>query len=379
MGSGPDISEAPLQTAPASWGDSFRPAPTSRGDREPVFSTFLRANLVVWLGFTVFSTLARVVFFQSLTAGLLLTTLLDPIGFAYTCALHLLYRRLIAAPVRPATAVLVVIVCSLSGGFLQTILMELIKSQTAIISVPVDAAGGRPITIIFYTTTFVGWSIGYFWIATHLAMRTERLRRMEAEAAALRAELHELQMQLDPHFLFNALNTIAVEIQDRPKVALDMTRSVATYLRDNLEQGGTPLCPLEEELDLVRAYLKIQALRFDDRLDIDLDVDSDTLSVRVPRLLLQGLVENAIKHGRKAENGRYLVRVTARREGNALTLQVVNHGRYRPAARPGRGLGIENTRRRLEIHYPDRHLLTIGQDGDTVTARLILEGAPCYA
>ncbi|WP_171060988.1 sensor histidine kinase [Poseidonocella sp. HB161398] len=202
------------------------------------------------------------------------------------------------------------------------------------------------------------------------------MRRSEAEAAALRAELRFQQGQLDPHFLFNSLNTIATEIPDRPEVALEMTRAVSSYLRAGLDWAGEDICAFCTEMENVTDYPRIQQMRFEDRLHRRIDMEAQTLDMRVPRLILQSLAENAIKHGHKDRSGCYDLRITARQRDGGLSLAVVNAGRYAPGERSGTGL--KNLRRPSAIAYPGRHRIRIVQDRPEVAVHLLLEAEPCY-
>ena len=174
----------------------------------------------------------------------------------------------------------------------------------------------------------------------------------------MRAELQHLRLQLDPHFLFNALNTLAAEIPERPQAALEMTRRIAAYLRYSLDKHNRQVCPLADEIDAVRAYIRIQELRFEDRLRCRIEVDPATRSVAVPHLVVQGLVENAIKHGLepKAEGGR--LEIVAEVVDGDLFVHVIDTGVGFMPKGDG-GVGLANVRERLHALYGDRAELII--------------------
>src|SRR5690606_20087425 len=106
---------------------------------------------------------------------------------------------------------------------------------------------------------------------------------------ALQLELEHLQLQVEPHFLFNSLNTIVAEITERPVIAEEMTRRLAGYLRYSLDRRGRGLCRMEEEIEAAQAYIAILALRFDKRLACHCKIDPATLNIEVPHMTLQGL------------------------------------------------------------------------------------------
>lgn len=182
--------------------------------------------------------------------------------------------------------------------------------------------------------------------------------RLEAQLAG--AELRALKMQVHPHFLFNTLNTATVLVEENPAAAKDVLGLLADLLRATLDQSGTQEIRLAEELELLETYLAIERTRFPDRLSVDLDVPDELREAWVPNLVLQPLVENAVRYGiaPRAAPGRISIR--ARCDGGVLTLAVADDG---PGVRPGpkgTGLGIANTRARLERLYGRAGRLDLG-------------------
>ena len=360
------------------------PDPATAEGRDATYAgfariTFWQANLVAFAFYVVFAFAARAVFYENAAHALILSAFLDPLTFAYTIFLRWIYLRELASGVRLTRAVLLVIGLSLAAGLVLTGCVNILRAYVILTGRFHQGFGGPFIQLFFFTTVFVSWSVACFWLMAHSEMRAERLRRIEAEAAALEAELHQLQMQLDPHFLFNALNTLAAEIPDNPETALEMNRLIADYLRGGLDRRAQVLSQLSAELEQARAYVRIQALRFEDRLDFTLDVEDAALGVLLPPLVLQGLVENAVKHGLTSSPGPLHVRVRVAGDEARLSIEVANEGVYAPRPGPGRGVGLDNTRRRLAIHYPDRHSLTVTQEGRDVVARILVEGAPVFS
>jgi two-component sensor histidine kinase len=186
---------------------------------------------------------------------------------------------------------------------------------------------------------------------------------LEARLAA--AELSALKMQLQPHFLFNTLNAISVLMTEDVEKANQMLVRLSELLRLTLESSGHQQVSLKQELDFLERYLGIERIRFSDRLDVHLDVEPETLDARVPNLILQPLVENAIRHGiaPRAEGGRLDVR--ARRRNGKLELTVHDDG---PGMAPGHaatdssnGIGLANCRARLTQLYGDDHGFEYGR------------------
>jgi LytS/YehU family sensor histidine kinase len=178
----------------------------------------------------------------------------------------------------------------------------------------------------------------------------------------LEAKLQALRMQLNPHFLFNTLNTISALIHDDPSMADRMVVRLGDLLRRTLEHRDAHEVPLRDELSFLRDYLAIEQARFGDRLTATIDVAPETESLYVPFLLLQPLVENAIRHGIEPREEPGHVTVTARRDGNQLELRVVDNGdglADAAGAPPSEGIGLANTRTRLAYLYEDEHSLEL--------------------
>ncbi|WP_225562044.1 histidine kinase [Rhodanobacter sp. DHB23] len=184
-------------------------------------------------------------------------------------------------------------------------------------------------------------------------LRDERLRNARLETQLVQAQLQALRMQLQPHFLFNTLNAISALALADPLQARLMIARLSDFLRLTLEERHAPQVPLARELEFLRCYLDIQQVRFQDRLSTRLDVDDDTLHAAVPNLILQPLVENALRHGllAKAEPGS--LHVAGRRDGEVLVLCVDDDGLGLPPEGASEGIGLANTRARLAMLFGD--------------------------
>lgn len=233
----------------------------------------------------------------------------------------------------------------------------------------------------YYCFVFTSWGIARLWTAAEIAARREAERAAGARAEALRAELQNLRHQLDPHFLFNALGGIASEITLRPQEAVEMVRDLADYLRYSLDHHDVTVAPFADEIEAMRAYLDLQKARFGGSLQFQLCADIEARRQRTPAYLLQSLVENAVKHGLKSGRTPLNVTVQATCDDAGLHIVVANTGTldavWMNHGDPGVGLSI--LRRRLALHYPERHSFDIRQAGDMVRAQLELRGEPCSA
>jgi LytS/YehU family sensor histidine kinase len=177
----------------------------------------------------------------------------------------------------------------------------------------------------------------------------------DLEARLAEAELSALKMQLQPHFLFNTLNAISVLMTEDIEKANQMLVRLSELLRVTLESSGRQQVSLKQELDFLERYLGIERIRFSDRLSVHIDVEPETLDACVPNLILQPLVENAIRHGiaPRAEGGRLDVR--ARRRNGKLELEIHDDGpgMEQGHAEPRNGIGLANCRARLAQLYGD--------------------------
>src|ERR1017187_9739354 len=212
--------------------------------------------------------------------------------------------------------------------------------------------------------------------AAEIAAKVESLRQQEMNRLVSQAELRALQSQINPHFLFNALNTLYGSIPGESPATRRMVINLAEIFRYFLQSDKT-FVPLAEEMQIVRAYLEVEQNRLGNRLEIEIQVDRDIEQVPIPVLSIQPLVENAIKHGiaGRTEPGR--VRIKANRRGEELRISVENSGSGKPAGSAGTGVGLQNVKRRLEICYgPSSHLaLSLTPDAATVELRIPLAKA----
>lgn len=191
-------------------------------------------------------------------------------------------------------------------------------------------------------------------LATDISRRLELNRRRQLDAAHLeanlaRAELENLRLRLQPHFLFNALNTVSAVMYEDPRRADEVLDRLGELLRASLEQDRIDEVSLAEELAILDAYLAITRARFGDRLIVEVAVPVELETARVAPLLLQPLVENAVRHGRAERDGHGRIRVSARAVGDRLSLEVWDNGDGSSAAAGGTGLGLEATRERLRL------------------------------
>ena len=217
------------------------------------------------------------------------------------------------------------------------------------------------------------------WLLFYVALtagRRFREKEVRLQLALREAELRALEAQVNPHFLFNCLNSIRALVLENPPLAQDMITRFATILRYNLHRDLNHTVPLAAEVDVVSDYLALEGVRLEDRLRVRFAIDPEAGKIPIPPMLLQTLVENAVKHGiATLPNGGDLV-VRAAIEGDSLRVQVENSGRLAEPKPGGTGVGLGNTRERLRILYGDRAHLDLRNGDGRVTATLLIPRMP---
>lgn len=244
--------------------------------------------------------------------------------------------------------------------------------------------GGHPRALIMSAASallFGGVAAYFFYARTRLVeaeaeARAEKLRRLEQEALAAQTELRLLQAQIEPHFLFNTLSNIVSLVDADAAAAKTMLLDLTALLRTALARTRRPAVALSEELDLLRAYLGIMAIRMGPRLQWRIEADADTLDAQLPPLLVQPLVENAIRHGLEPRPDGGVLTIRCHRAGDNIEVAVEDSGRGFTDAQGG-GIGLANVRERLRACSGESAALGLeANPAGGVTARLTLPYFP---
>lgn len=232
-------------------------------------------------------------------------------------------------------------------------------------------AGGLLATswrVMHRNTTFLYWVIVGMYILldyqSHLKDRA--IQTAELESLLAHARLNALRAQLHPHFLFNALNAISAYVEEKPRQARQMLEQLGDLLRISLAHSAEHEIPLSQEISFIDRYLKLQTVRFDQRLQVTLNPDPQVLDALVPPFILQPLVENAVRYGAAARTSPTLVKVDAWRDNGHVCLQVRDDGPGLPSGwsfERNAGIGLSNTRERLRHLYgPDGHSFEVASE-----------------
>ncbi len=219
----------------------------------------------------------------------------------------------------------------------------------------------------------------HFWAITILffaldfydQFKDQSYRSIQLESQLNDSKLQNLRMQLNPHFLFNALNTVSMMVRkDKKSPAINMISGISDLLRSSLNMSNEQFISFKEEVELLKKYLHIEEQRFSDRLKVEYDIDENVWGVKVPNLLLQPLVENALKYGVEHNINEAYILISAVEHNERLQLKIYNKGNLLQLP-VTEGIGLKNTRSRLEISYPTYYFnLDNAEDASGVVATI---------
>lgn len=259
------------------------------------------------------------------------------------------------------------LLCSLFISFTTTVVSVLIN--------PAEKSELTPLLIIInifaILVLVLFWNAIYFTFHFFQKSRKQELNNVSLEASRNEIELKNLRSQLNPHFLFNSLNSIRALIDLEPSKAKEAVTSLSNLLRKSLILGKENIVTLEEELEMVSNYLELEKIRFEERLLVKLNLDETLNDFPLPPFSLQMLVENAIKHGiSNLMDGGEIIIETKKTE-QAVIISVINSGEI--SGNMDTGIGIENTKRRLALQFKEKAEFELTQKGKQVIARLIFK------
>lgn len=359
------------------------PDPLLTGRKRRAF--FWRLQILGWSAFALVDFANRLLTYRSLQIAVVITLILWPLLIALSSGLAWFYSNHLPKNRLGGPSILIVLLLSIASAFVAVGVGYAIRRTQGWEIPGWHTVEEMIVPLIHYSVVLGGWTVCFLWIRTELDRRAAIRRAFAVQAEAMKAEIQHLRLQLDPHFLFNALNGVAEEIPEDPAAALAMMRDLSAYLRHSLSSIDQPVVPVEAEVTSLRAYLRIQEARFGAKLRTRLAMDPDAALRPIANFLLQPLVENAVKYGARKDGLDVTVRIKT--DGGALRIAIINTGTLEPQTtrKRGRGIGLANVRRRLAVHYPDRHQFRLEEvpanpargKPARVVASLILEGEPC--
>jgi LytS/YehU family sensor histidine kinase len=341
-------------------------------------SLFWTLHIGGWLGYALSQYLGALVY-EKVSGYFVVIAIAAVGGFLFSLELRYIYRRLWTRSPR------VIIAGVLISCYLFALLWRVIINGAWMLIAPDMEM--RSILEIFGATMssmylLLCWSAIYFGVKYYESLQEQREATLRAGALAQEAQLKMLRYQLNPHFLFNTLNAISTLILDNENRTANLTvMRLSEFLRYTLDQDPMKKVTLRQEIEAMNLYLTTEKLRFGDRLKLEYAVEDAALEALVPSLLLQPLIENAVKYAVSPSEKGGAIRIEGRARGSMLELAVADDGPGLNAnATPGsgRGVGLRNTRERLAVLYEDRHrFVTIdNKPGLRIELGLPMEVAP---
>ncbi len=215
-------------------------------------------------------------------------------------------------------------------------------------------------SLMYWFWFYFCWTTAYLALSYSITVQEQERHAAELAVMAQEAQVRALRYQINPHFLFNTLNAIAALIRDAPARAEEMVVQLSEFFRRSLAVNPMEDLTLSEEVELQRLYLEIERTRFPDRMRFDVELGEGSAEARVPALLLQPLVENAVKHGVARSEGPTCIRIGARVEGPVLEIVVENDAKAGGRAASGEKVGLRNVQDRLASRFGDRASLSAG-------------------
>ena len=218
----------------------------------------------------------------------------------------------------------------------------------------------------------VPWTLIYYFYHYIENSRKQQLDTLKLEALVKELELKTIKAHINPHFIFNALNSIRALVDENPARARTAITELSNILRSSMQAEKLETVTFEKELNIVKDYLALEHIRFEDRLQIEYDIDEDTLDQPIPPMMLQTLVENAIKHGISKQVDGGIVKIVSDFKDDYHELMITNTG-YLNGSRNGDGFGLASTKNRLQILFGQRANFDIREvNGNTVQARVLI-------
>ncbi len=335
-----------------------------------IYSSFWFLQISGWLIYMVAIYITFLTVSTNSLGLLYIKTFRAIVGFFLTLILWQIYRRLVNR-ISLSSIVLVVLILSVVFGIAWALIENgyiwaISKEYNFFNDLP-----KLPKVALDYAMTITGWSAIYFGIKYWQKWQTERENALQSVALANKAQLEMLRYQLNPHFLFNALNSIRASVDEDSARAKQMITQLSEFLRYSLLHESTKKISLREELEAVQNYLAIEKIRFEEKLEIEFDVESAAEDFKVPCFLLNPLVENAIKHGLQTSEKPLKIKISAKVLENKLVLEVANSGKLKNGMESnGTKIGLKNVRERLEKLFGANGKFELQQDNGLVKARI---------
>ncbi len=335
--------------------------------------SFWTLQLIGWTGYTIDRFISLEGRFFPVAATYI------AVAFGLTLLLRPIYHRVWKKTQSIIIIGLTAIFCSITAAFLWLVLGEIIFDFFGIREIKYERFADFLWDSFRYSLQhhkpflFLSWSSLYFGIKYWQSKRTEEELALKANALAQETELKMLRYQINPHFLFNSLNSASALIRENPKRAEKMLDELSEFLRYSLNKTKAGLVTLNEEIEAVQNYLNIEKIRFEEKLVVDFQISESVLNFNLPNFLLHPLIENAVKYGMQTSDLPLKIRIRAEKLDETVLIEVINSGFWVENGNlngNGTNVGIKNVRKRLEQFFPGRHEFGISKEPASVRITL---------
>lgn len=286
-----------------------------------------------------------------------------PVGITITHLFRYLIKKFNVLRYTIFYQIPIVVISGFVNAFLFFALTIGIAKALGIITYKIDVVAAIS-NILSLTVIFVFWSLIYFGFHFFDNYKRTEIQNLKLEANTKEVELNKLKSQLNPHFMFNSMNSIRALVDEDPKKAKVAITQLSNILRNTLMMHKNKYITLEEELVLVKDYLELEHIRFEERLNFNFEIDPNTLSLNVPPMMIQTLVENGIKHGiSKYPEGGHIIIITQKVE-DVFNIEIINTGQLVLNSKSDSGFGVENTTNRLELLFGNKASFSLKNKDD---------------
>lgn len=343
-----------------------------------------RKKLLYWgvqfIGWTTYFLLSILLLYSTqdliLTSRLFLfasLSILSTVFISHGIRFTIIRQNVIVKPIYQI--ILITLILSVAGAFMLESLQYLFEvwiELDYVTDMPEDDAFNLPSFLFAVSRSiilFLLWCGFYFAFIIAEKSRAQEILNLKWEASKNEIELKNLRAQLNPHFLFNSLNSIRALVELNPAQAKTSITQLSNLLRQSINLGKMRVIPLSEELNLVKTYLDLEQVRFEERLETSFDIQPGSLTCEIPPLLVQTIVENAIKHGIAQSIDGGVISLATRFEDDVLMVEVRNTGELK-INKEETGIGLKNSKKRLNILYGKRAQFSINQEGNQVVVNI---------
>ena len=296
-----------------------------------------------------------------------------PVGITITHFFRYLVQKFNVLRFTIFTQIPIVIISGFINAFLFFALTIGIAKAFGIITYKIDVIAAIS-NILSLTVIFVFWSLIYFGFHFFDNYKRTEIQNLKLEANTKEVELNKLKSQLNPHFMFNSMNSIRALVDEDPKKAKVAITQLSNILRNTLMMHKNRYITLEEELVLVKDYLELEHIRFEERLNFKFVIDPKTLPLNVPPMMIQTLVENGIKHGISKDPEGGHISVNTQKNENTFIIEIINTGQLLINSNSDSGFGVENTTNRLELLFGNNaSFLLKNMDDKNVISKIIIK------